>query len=165
MILGESITIEALQDHLRKQGSGVPLDLVSMPNPVDGYAAFRGTLEACDLDRIFLWFEFRKHTKEGTAKLTDVLPQSAGEKRIRRFIEGEASNCGPLDLRTAFGFEPTLLTNDVEHGPLYAIDGNHRMAAQFLSGKAFDKVPVYVCRHVRMLEWAYITATARAWYR
>lgn len=72
---------------------------------------------------------------------------------------------GPLDLRTAPNFEPVLLTNDVMRGPLYGIDGNHRLVAQFLSGKGVAEVPVYVCFHAKMLEWAYIPETARAWYK
>jgi len=49
------------------------------------------------------------------------------------------------------------------HGPLYGIDGNHRLVAQFLSSKGFDEVPVYDCTHAKMLEWAYVTDAARAW--
>jgi len=162
----EPVTIEVCQEHLRKLGTGVSLDLASMPKPADSYAAFRPSLEDSDVDRIFLSFEFQKHTKDRTAKLTDALPESASKKRIRRLIEGDATKgWEPIDLRFASGFEPVLLTNHVTCGPLYGIDGNHRMVAQFLSRKGFDGIPVYVCTHPRMLEWAYITHTARAWYR
>jgi len=91
MILVKSVTIEAFQNHQRKQGSGVSLDLASMPKPADGYTAFRATLEDVDVHRIFLWFEFRKHTKDGTAKLTDALLESPSEKRIKRFVEGDGT--------------------------------------------------------------------------
>lgn len=80
MVIVESVTIEACQNHLRKQRTGVALDLASMPKPTDGYTAFRAVLEHGDLERIFLWFEFRKHTKDRSAKLTDTLPESAHEK-------------------------------------------------------------------------------------
>lgn len=165
-MLIESVTIEACQKHLREQGTGVSLDLASMPKPPDGYRAVRAILEDSDLDRIFLWFEFRKHTKDGSAKLTDALPESASEKRISRFIAGDSTKgWTPIDLRTTPNFEAMLLTNDVMRGPLYGIDGNHRLVAQFLSGKGFADVPVYVCFHPKMLEWAYIPETARAWYK
>lgn len=164
MVNVEPVTIEACQKHLKEQRTGVSLDLASMPKPADGYRAFRAVLEHSDLERIFLWFEFRKHTRDGTAKLTDALPESAGEKRIRRFIDGDSTRgWWPIDLRTASGFEPVLLTNDMMRGPLCGIDGNHRLVAQFLSGKGLNQVPVYVCFHTNMLEWAYIPATARAW--
>jgi hypothetical protein len=166
MLLLDSVTIEACQDHLRRQGTGVSLDVASMPKPADGYATFRATLEDGDVDRIFLWFEFRKHTKNGSGKLTDALLEFISEKRIRRLVEGDkAKGWGPIDLRTASRFEPMLLTNDVVHGPLYAIDGNHRLVAQFLSRRGLAEVPVYVCTHAKMLEWEYITDAARVWYK
>jgi len=84
MKLVEPVTIEVCREHLRKQGTGVSLDLASMPKSADRYAAFQATLEDSDVERVFLWFEFRRHTKGGTAKLTDSLPESASEKRIRR---------------------------------------------------------------------------------
>src|SRR5262245_44506572 len=98
MKLVDRVTIEACQEHLRKLGTGVALDLASMPKPADCYAAFRASLEDSDVDRIFLWFEFRKYTKDGTARLTDTLPESAPEKRIRQIIEGDAAKSWtPID--------------------------------------------------------------------
>lgn len=162
----ESMTIKAFQAQLKKQGSGVPLDLASMPKPADGYTAVRATLADSDMDRTFLWFEFRKHTKNGTAKLTDALRESTREPRIRQLIEGDASKgWAPIDLRVDSGCYPMLVTNDFAHGPLYGLDGNHRLVAHFLTGKAFDGVPAFVCTHVKMLEWAYIMDAARTWFQ
>ncbi len=107
MTLFEPVTIAACQDHLRAHGTGVSLDLASMPKPADGYAAFRATLEDGDVDRIFLWFEFQKHTKNRSGKLTEALPEFINEKRIRQLVEGDkAKGWGPIDLRTASRFEP-----------------------------------------------------------
>lgn len=164
MRLVEPVPIETYQEHLWKQGSGVRLDLSSMPRPVDGYTTFRATLDDGDLDRIFLWYEFRKHTKNGTTKLTDALPESAEEQRIRQILKGdEIAGWQRINLRAVSNFEPSLLTDDATHGPLCVIDGNHRLVAQLLSGNGFDGVSVYVCIHANMLEWAYVRTAARAW--
>jgi hypothetical protein len=158
-------TIQACQGHLRRQRTGVSLDLAHMPGPVSDYTAFNAELDQADLDRIFLWGEHRIHTAGETAKLTDAKPEAAGHKRIKPLIEGDAAKgWEPIDLRTATGFEPTFVTNDLEKGPLFGIDGNHRLIAQFLMGKGFDGVPVFVCTHPRMLEWPYVFHTARNWF-
>lgn len=158
-------TIEACQARLRKQRTGVTLDLAHMPGPISGYSAFHAALEQSDLERIFLWGEHRIHTAGKTAKLTDAKPEAAEHKRIKPLIEGvQTQGWGPIDLRTANGFEPTFVTNDLAKGPLLAIDGNHRQIAQFLMGKGFEGVPIYVCTHPRMLEWAYITKAANQWF-
>jgi hypothetical protein len=60
--------------------------------------------------------------------------------------------------------EPSLLTNVAIDGPLNGIDGNHRLVAQFLSGKGIDEVAVLVCTHPMMLAWCNISHEAREWY-
>jgi hypothetical protein len=149
---------------LRAKESGVLLNLSDMPGPHEQYAAFRGTLDGDDLDRIYLWFEFRKYTGGPDSKLTDVGDTADGEVRVRNFADGGAAKGKyAVDLRTASGLEPMLVAEDLRGGPLYAIDGNHRMIAQYRSGKGFDGIPVIVLTHPRMTTWPYMQSAARHW--
>lgn len=162
----EPIDVSEYQALLKSKGSGVAMDLAIMPSPVESYTAFRAVLEEDDLNRIFLWFQFKEDTAGMTGKLTDALPESASKKRVKPLIEGDpAKGWMPIDLRSALGFEPMLVTNDFIHGPLQVIDGNHRMIAQFITGKGFDHLPVYVCVHPRMMEWPYMIESAHDWFR
>lgn len=148
---------------LKKKGNAVPWNLPTIAQPVGDFRAFSAKLETTDVDRMFMWFEFRKHTKDGSSKLTDSLPEAAEVPRIKSFIQGDSQK-PPADLRTTPNLEPMLVTHDLHRGPLYGIDGNHRMVAQFLSGKSFDGVPVYVCTHPNLLTWAYIPKSAKEWF-
>lgn len=166
MRLIEQVKLQVCHDHLKRLGTGVRLDFASMPKPTEGYFIYRALLEDSDVHRIFLWFEFKKHTRNLTAKLTNVAPESADHVRVSRIIMSDATrNLGPIDLRRDSGFEPVLLTNDTQGGMLYGIDGNHRMIAQFLSHRDFGGVSVYVCTHPNMLEWPYITDAAKEWHK
>lgn len=160
------IRVEEFQALLRRNGSGVLFDPLPIPAPIDTYTAFRATLESLDLDRIFLWPQFKADTAGNTGKLTDALPESASKERVKPLIEGDATKgWGPIDLRKAVEFEPMLVTNDLVRGSLQAIDGNHRMIAQFITGKSFDGVTVYVCVHPMMMNWPYVIQSARDWYQ
>jgi hypothetical protein len=76
-------------DLLRAQKSGVLLNLPDMPGPRELHAAFRGLLERDDLDRIYLWFQFRKYTGGPNSKLTDVGEAVDRESRVRSFAHGD----------------------------------------------------------------------------
>jgi hypothetical protein len=65
----QPITVDEYLALLRAKGSGVMLDLASMPGPPNEYSAFRADLDSGDEDRVFLWFEFHKHTANGSCKL------------------------------------------------------------------------------------------------
>jgi hypothetical protein len=160
----EPFGVTAYLDLLRVKRSGVRFNLSDLHGPHDQFAAFRGTLDDDDLDRIYLWFEFRKCTGGPDSKLTDVGNTADGEVRVRNFADGDAAKGKPaVDLRTASGLEPMLVAEDLRRGPLYAIDGNHRMIAQYRSGKAFDGIPVIVLTHPKMTTWAYMRDAARHW--
>jgi hypothetical protein len=154
----ESIPLDLVLAHLDRTHSAVrpPIDDHFHR---DGYTAYRATLDDSDLDRLILYWEFKIHTKDGTCRLTDALPSSAANDRIRSFIHGNpAKGYPPADLRSTPDRQPVIVTDDVNSHILYLIDGNHRVIAQRLSGKSFQDVPVYVCVHPKMLAWAYLPA-------
>jgi hypothetical protein len=66
-------------------------------------------------------------------------------------------------LRTTPGLEPMLVAEALDRGPLYCIDGNHRLIAQHRSGKGFHEVPVFVLTHPKLMEWAYVQDVVRHW--
>jgi hypothetical protein len=158
------ITVDEYLALLQAKKSGVPLDLATMPGPRDLYGAFSAQLERDDVYRLYLWFQFRKYTGGPDSKLTDVTEAADREPRVRRFIDGDPKKgLGPADLRTSPGLEPMLVAEGLHCGPLYGIDGNHRMIAQHRSGKGFQDVPVFVLTHPRLMEWAYVQDVVRNW--
>ena len=157
------VQISDIQDHLRRVGTGVSLNIADLPGRPEEYREFRVQLDGRDVDRLVLWFEFRDHTRDGSCRLADLLPSANCLARVRRFIDGDpARGRGPVDLRTFPNLEPVIVSNDLEHGILYLIDGSHRIVAQHMGQKGFQDVPAFVCVHPRMLEWAYIPTRYQA---
>src|SRR5438445_281038 len=152
----ESITVDEYLLLLKERKSGVLLDLATMPGPRESYTAFSARLERDDVNRLYLWFQFRKYTGGPDSKLTDVTDAADREDRVRSFLDGDPTgDKGPADLWTLRGLEPMLVAEGLHCGPLYGIDGNHRMIAQHRSGKGFHDVPVFVLTHPRLMEWTY----------
>ena len=153
----EPIEIAAVQRHLTTMHTGVSLNLVDMPGKPDEYRAFKVLLDSEDVERLVLWWQFEKDTKDESFRLTDVLESAAMKPRVKSFVDGNPSKSQmPADLRTLPNMEPVIVTNDLESSFLYLIDGNNRTLAQHLSGKGFQDVPAYVCVHPKMMAWAYI---------
>lgn len=160
----EPIAVDEYLSLLRQRRSGVLLDLDSMPDPREQYAAFRASLVGDDRDRLYLWFEFRKYTGGIDSKLTDVTEAVDRHARVRTFIHGDPDlGKGPADLRITPSLEPMLVAEAPDRGPLYCIDGNHRVIAQHRSGKGFHDVPVFVLTRPKLMEWAYVQDVVRHW--
>ena len=157
MKIQEAIDIVTIQKHLNDTRSGVGLDIVSVPNHPGEYKGFKGTLDANDLNKLILWWEFQKHTVDENCRLTGLLPSTFALPRVRSFIEGDPSRgIAPLDLTSARNMELVLVTNDVPDGWLYIIDGNNRAIAQTVQNMSFQGIPVFVYSHPAMDRWAYI---------
>jgi hypothetical protein len=161
------ITLEEFGTLLKKKGNAVPWYPPEIAQPVSGFLCYLASLEASDEDRVFFWWQHQVHTVGQTGKWTDVLPNAAeNSDRIRDFLEGNlAKGYVPVDLRTADGFEPMFITHDFDLGPLLAIDGNHRLEAQRISGEGLAGAMCYVCCHPAILGHRYMTGSARAWFR
>lgn len=103
-------------------------------------------LEEIDLNRVYLWREATQHSDGKSNKLADMPKRLLEDHpRVKSFWAGDPANgYEPID-STMPGMEPTLVTDDIQNGPLYAIDGNHRLMAHFLSMSSIDGVRVYVC--------------------
>lgn len=150
---------------LQMKGSGVTCDLVKTAATEEHFASFSARLECDDVHRLYLWFEFRKYTGNDYSKLTEVGESADQSDRVRRFAEGDPAEGRPaVDLRTSSGLEPMLVAEGLHCGPLYALDGNHRLIAQHRSGKGLGGVPVFVLTHPRMMEWAYAGDVRRHWF-
>ena len=158
------IAVDEYLTLLRVKESGVLLELATMPHPIEQYAAFCAQLERDDVDRLYLWFEFRRYTAGTGSKLTDVTDAADHVKQVRSFIDGNPNlGKGPADLRKSPGLEPMLVAESLHRGPLYAVDGNHRIIAQHRSGKDFEDVPVFVLTHPSLMKWAYVQDVVSHW--
>lgn len=157
MRVTESVGISTIQKHLKAMAAGVSLDPKRMPGRPDHYQGFRVRLDADDVNKLVLWWEFENHTNGKSCKLIDALESASFLPKVKSFLKGaHAQGRGPSDLRTLPNMEPVIVTNDLGSKFLYSIDGNHRILAQHLSQKGFQDVPAFVCVHPKMLEWAYI---------
>src|SRR5438093_386527 len=56
-----SVAMDLIHDHLRRLASGVTLNFADMPGRGADYKAFSAQLDAADVDRLILWYEFRQH--------------------------------------------------------------------------------------------------------
>lgn len=112
-----------------------------------------------DLSRMFLLWEptFIQHTKFQSCKL-DEITSSAESMAMQRRSPGDVNM---IDLTMSAGLEPVLVTDSLEHGPLVAIDGNHRLTAHYARRATIDGVKVYVGIHDNMLEWQFVPPLAR----
>jgi len=157
MKVTDDIDLATIQKHLRDTGSGVKLDPSGMPGPMDGHRGFKVLLDADDVRRLILYWEFEKYTRDKSCKVIDLLDSAASLERVKSFIDGNvAKRLPPVDLRTTPKMEPVIVTNDLQGPFLYHIDGNHRVMAHYFSQKSFQDVPALVCAHPKLLEWAYI---------
>jgi len=126
----ESVGISTIQKHLKAMAAGVSLDPKRMPGRPDHYQGFRVRLDADDVNKLVLWWEFENHTNGKSCKLIDALESASFLPKVKSFLKGaHAQGRGPSD---------------------------HRILAQHLSQKGFQDVPAFVCVHPKMLEWAYI---------
>lgn len=163
MRITDVVEIRAIQEHLSVVGSGVLLDLTSMPGEPSEYKGFSARLDSEDVTRLILWWEFKKHTKDGSCRVVDALPTATAHRRVRSFIEGDpASGRSPVDLRTATGLEIAIVSDDLDKGILYIIDGGHRAIAQYFAQRPFQDVPVLACVHPKIRSWAYIPPQYKA---
>lgn len=153
----EAIEIVTIQEHLNATRGSVRLDSPSMTRYAGEYKGFKGTLDANDLNKLILWWQFQKHTVDENCRLTDLLPSASTLPRVRSFIEGDPSkSLAPLDMTSAYNMELVLVTNDVPNGWLYIIDGNNRAMAQTIRSLPFQGIPVFVYSHPAMDRWRYI---------
>jgi hypothetical protein len=162
-----SIDIAVIEEYLTEQGSGIafsrgpksPDEFYKLPLPPNEYQGFRVTFDEGDVDRLYLWLGFALCAGHKSCHLTDIptVLHPCTESRVRPFIEGDpASGKGPLDLRTATDMEIVTVSNDLENGNLYIIDGNHRLIAHYLIHKSIKDVPAFACIRPKMLQWAYV---------
>lgn len=157
MRIVELVPISTIQAHLAAQATGVSLNIHEMPGRPDEYIGCRVLLDAADAEKLLLWFEFRKHTLNQSCRLKDLTESIRGEKKFRRFHNGDpAKGWPPGDLRITPNCEPTIVTDRVDSDVLYLIDGNNRCCAQYLRVREFQDVPALVAMHPKMLQWAYI---------
>src|ERR1700722_18140519 len=96
------VSVALIQSHLKVLGTGVNMPLDKMPGKPSEYIALRGLLDAADIGRLFLWWEYKADTKDGSCKLPDLLPSAADKPRIRSLRHGDpARDRGPVDLLCA----------------------------------------------------------------
>lgn len=158
MQIVNEIEISAIQTHLCNLGTGVLLDKNDLPSLNDGrWYGYKVILDSEDIDRIILWWENKKYTKNETCRVVDLLPPARTLKRVQSFVVGRnAGGLPSIDLRSAAGMELCMVADSVNGDFLYVIDGNHRLIAHWFQGRSLDGVPAYVAVHEGLKSWAYI---------
>jgi len=156
-ILNE-VEITAIQKHLRNLNTGVLLDNNDLPSLHDGrWDGYNVILDSEDLDRIILWWENKKYTKNETCKVVDLLPCAKTLERVRSFAEGRNANgLLPINLKSAARMELCMVADSINGDFLYVIGGNHRLIAHWFQERSLDGVPAYVAVHKGLKGWAYI---------
>lgn len=130
---------------------------VTLPYELCKYRAYRVQLEATDVGRLVLWWQFAKRTENGSGRLVDLLPSCPPHRRTRSFVEGDpAKGYTRVDLRTAERLELVAVANSLESDLLYLIDGNNRAVAQQTAHGSFQGVPLFLCVHPAIEQWSYL---------
>jgi|GEM_PF-5789963 len=161
MKIDRSATLEEIQLHLKRLGTGVSLDRDDYPSKLAGSTAQRVLLEPEDADRLVMWFEFKKYTPGESCRVVDVsealLAQDVrGQKRVKSHMDGDsARGFLPTDLRAARELELVAVSTGSPSDFLLLIDGNHRAIAQQLKAYGFAGVPAFVVSHPDMWRWPY----------
>lgn len=157
MRIAETVSLPVLQAHEKANVANVELGGygLAIHSPLDEFAIYRATLDASDIDRLFLLAEFSAHTEGRSGQLRDIRPEFARSPNASLALGRN------IDLRS----EPTraivIVTIDAETAPLTIIDGNHRAVAQFLRFGGIGDVPAFVCMHHRVGRWSFIPHLAR----
>ena len=162
MILGEAVSPAAIDDHLYRMVTHSRTTM--LPSATSELRAHRATLEPSDADAVMLWWEFQDHTTAASCWLRDLLPSASQLDRAASFLVGsESVERGPVDLRSATGIEPVLVSGGSPDW-LYVLDVNHRLIAQWLAHRDLGGVDVDLVIEPRLKEWAYNpTAHKPAW--
>ncbi len=153
-----NVKIAVIQNHLHNLDTGVKLGQHELPKLNDGqWRGYKAILENEDLDKIILWWENNKYTRNETCRIRDLLPKAENLVRVQSFIKGDnTKRRSPIDLTSAEGMELCVLTDSIESKFLYVIDGNHRLIAHRFQGRPLNGVPTYVAIHNRLNNWVYI---------
>lgn len=159
-VVGE-VEIAEVQQHEQATSANARLGGYGMDAhcPTNEIRCYRVVLEEGDLDRLFVMQDFAAYTSNGSCRLRDVLPSIADIKRVASFTTPS------VDLRKRTGLEVILVGSDVDRASLVAIDGNHRIIAQYISQGSVDGVPAFVCVHPAMNRWPYVPPLARSLQR
>lgn len=163
----EEVDIQKVKTHEEITHSNCKVGTYGMDEhcPLAEFQFYCATLEANDVDRLYLLGEFAKHTNNLTGKLKHVTNIGMDSKRIERinsFINPPSdSSLNPIDLRENSNLELIIVTPDIDMGPFTIIDGNHRAIAQWQRFKSIDGIRAYVCVHPEILKWPYIPIKAR----
>lgn len=114
-------------------------------------------LSECDLKRLFVLPDFRKHTRNHSCRLVD-----ADDSALAVAMEGQPSGThNELDLTTRNQLELVLVGTDLNERPLIAVDGNHRLLAHYIRHRSIEGVPAYIGIHPNMYNWSYVPLLAR----
>ena len=163
MVVVEEIEIIAVQRHEAATGSNAKLGGYHMDRhcPTSMFRCYRVHLERHDESRLFLLglTEFATQTKGQSCRLRDVLPTASAIPRVGSFVTSG------VDLRSRSGLELVLVTADLHSAPLIAIDGNHRVIAQFLTSGTTEGIPAFVCVHPDIGHWNFVPPLARTYTR
>lgn len=146
------VPVEVVNQHLKHMRTGVGL-----PEFPGEYRCYRAMLSDDDLPNLAMWFENEKHTRGGSCLLPDLDEERRHAPRVASFINGNPEKqLPPADLRTISGYEAVLLGFSTEIDFFYAIDGNNRLQAHYLTHRSIDGVPTFLCIHSAVQGWAYI---------
>lgn len=144
----ETVEINVIQEHLKSTKSVVRLDLLNLPGRLEEYKGFRIHLDADDVKKLVLLWEFQEYTIKNSCRVVDIFPSAAFLKRVMNFRE--------IDLRTTDNLDLVIFSNNLQSDFLYILDGNNRAMAQRLFYDDFKNVSAFLCVHPSLLKWMLI---------
>jgi hypothetical protein len=164
----QQVPIKVVEDHLERFGSGLRFDIEGYHYGLkdlakDDWICYRALVEKADEDRIVMAGNF-DHITNNTRKLAhlvdlDIILKEEYEdrgKRIKTIIEGGDGYESGLDLLRDKGYEIVFVGEDLNSGPLFMMDGTHKMIAHYLThGKGLVSVPCYLCIHPKIRSWSW----------
>lgn len=156
------ITLQDVREHEAYTEANVTLGSYDMGKicPVQEIKLYRVTLEKTDEERIYLLNEgtFATFTAGSSFKLTDIHRAAEESKRVRSFLGHEGRPA--INLRNTPRLAPIFVASTIT-GAWTAIDGNHRLSAQYLSHLDLSGVSAYLYVHPNMDRWHFICPNAR----
>lgn len=152
-------SLDEIQAHEFATGANARLGGYGMDEhcPLAEIVCMHVTLSECDLQRLFVLPDFRKHTRNHSCQLVDVNDSALTAAMERQPVEMQ----NELDLTTRTRLELVLVGTDVNERPLVTVDGNHRLLAHYIRHHSVDGVPAYIGIHPNMYNWRFVPSLAR----
>lgn len=166
MDINGSLEIDDLNHHLDAMQSQMRLDQYGLDAfPPEEWQCHRSVLSNNERSTIVFAGNF-KYATQGRFKLTGILPvpilleeKTEDERNEHRAMR--LRRTAGLDL-TVSGNEIVLIGQDLHEGPLFILDGTHRLINyHHANGENIEGVLAHICIHEELNKWAWWNGITR----